>query len=161
MKPVTRAHCWASQLCHPDLRLPLERDLEPIQEPHSGQRFPTRQRLRTNASFRRVFDQGCRVADDRLCVYAVLNEFEYSRLGLSVGRRWGNAVRRNRIKRLCREAFRLNQPELPQGFDFVLVPRTVERLTLEQYAASLVRLARRAADRLGKARGDDKASGSS
>ena len=45
------------------------------------------------------------------------------RLGLSVSKDHGNAVRRGKIKRLLREAFRLERPTLPGGFDLVLIPR--------------------------------------
>jgi len=45
------------------------------------------------------------------------------RFALVVGRKWGDAVRRNRQRRLLREAFRTARPELPPGFDLVLLPR--------------------------------------
>jgi ribonuclease P protein component len=51
------------------------------------------------------------------------NGLGHPRLGLTVPRRVGKAVRRNRLKRLLREAFRLNQHELPQGMDYVVLVR--------------------------------------
>ena len=45
------------------------------------------------------------------------------RLGVSVGRKVGGAVERNRVKRVLREAFWAVAPELPEGHDFVLVAR--------------------------------------
>jgi ribonuclease P protein component len=46
------------------------------------------------------------------------------RYALIVGRRWGDAVTRNRQRRLLREAFRTSRPELPAGFDLALLPRS-------------------------------------
>lgn len=58
-----------------------------------------------------------------MVVVVVENGRPYSRLGLSVGKRiWKSAVRRNRVRRIFREAFRLSQEELPPGLDIVLVP---------------------------------------
>lgn len=48
------------------------------------------------------------------------NGMPFSRIGVSIGRAQGNAVLRNRIKRLVREAFRLKQRELPCGFDILV-----------------------------------------
>ena len=63
-------------------------------------------------------------------------------MGLSVGGRFGNAVRRNRFRRICREAFRLRKHDLPAGHDLIILPRRIE-LTLEEAADSLVKLTRK------------------
>ena len=51
------------------------------------------------------------------------NGLGYSRLGVSVGVKHGNAVKRARIKRVFRAAFREARNDLPKGFDYVLIPR--------------------------------------
>ena len=79
------------------------------------------ERLRSTAQFRAVYRERARAGDGRLVAYARAGG-DTTRLGLSVGRRCGNAVQRNRIKRLLREAFRRLRPDLPAGYDIVLVP---------------------------------------
>lgn len=110
-----------------------------------GQTFPRALRLRRPAEFDRVFQRRKSVADARLVVYAAANALPHPRVGLVVGRRVGNAVRRNRWKRLLREAFRLERPQLPAGYDYILIPRGSQPPELVALRASLVRLARRAA----------------
>lgn len=56
-------------------------------------------------------------------MYAVRNEVGFARLGISVGRRFGSAVARNRAKRVIREAFRQIRHELPPGLDLIVVPK--------------------------------------
>ena len=63
------------------------------------------------------------MADDVLIVYGRENRLAASRLGLSVSRKIGNAVVRNRWKRLIREAFRHLPPDFAQGLDLVVLPR--------------------------------------
>jgi ribonuclease P protein component len=103
--------------------------------------FGRDRRLRTGPEFQAVFQARTSVADGLLVVYGLDNKSGVSRLGLSVSRKVGGAVVRNRWKRVLREAFRLNAPLLPSGIDFVIVPRAVPPPTMPEAAASLRRLA--------------------
>ena len=117
--------------------------------PESGQgsgsrfRFGRERRLRTTSQFQRVFSARLSVADARLIVYGRTNDVQIARVGLSVGRKFGSAVRRTRCKRALREAFRLRQHELPAGYDYVLLPRATAAPLREQYEQSLLQLCRR------------------
>jgi ribonuclease P protein component len=113
----------------------------------SDARFPARFRLRRGADFARVYERHRSASDDVLLVYACENTLGYPRLGVSVSRKVGGAVERNRWKRLIREAFRLSRNELPAGVDLVVIPRATDA-ELRAIRASLVRLAARAAVKL-------------
>jgi ribonuclease P protein component len=118
--------------------------------PAQPQGFPPEARLHHKSEFDAVF-AGKRSAGDRgLVVYALPNGRARSRLGLVVSRRFGNAVRRNRFKRLVREAFRLSQAKLPQGVDFVVLPKHQAPDRVADVQDSLIALARRAFRRPGK-----------
>lgn len=112
-------------------------------------RFGRAQRIVRTADFGRCFKEGSRARGGLMLVVVRRNGLGHSRLGLSVGRViWKQAVRRNRIKRIFREAFRLEQHALPRGFDLVLVPGA-PRLEpeLEASRAELLKLAHKAARR--------------
>ena len=109
----------------------------------SRYRFGGERRLRKTSQFQWVFSARLSVADDRLIVYGRVNDVQIARIGLSVGRKFGPAVRRNRCKRALREAFRLRQHELPAGYDYVLLPRATAAPLREQYEQSLMQLCRR------------------
>ncbi len=92
--------------------------------------FPKKKRLASNRQFKAVLDHGRRVGDHLLTLYMAPNPCGYPRLGVSVGKSSGNAVVRNRLKRLLREAFRQSQHQIPQDFDYVLMisPRLARSL---------------------------------
>lgn len=116
-------------------------------------RFKPAQRLKGRRAFARVFGGRRSAANPLAVVYAMPNELTFSRLGLTVGRKHGAAVRRNRLKRLLREAFRFVYGKLPQGYDFICVPRVGVLGTLSEYKEALCSLTLRAAARW-KPRGD-------
>ncbi len=97
------------------------------------------QRLSGRRAFGAVFDAGLTRRVGPLSVRARPNGLGFHRLGLTVSRRVGTAVRRNRIKRLLREAFRLNQFDLPGPYDLVLVVSPHEPRTVDEYGSMLRR----------------------
>jgi ribonuclease P protein component len=85
---------------------------------------PARGRLSRSAEFERVYRQGRSHGNRHLVVYAFpRGEDDVPRLGLSVSRKVGGAVDRNRVKRLLREAFAAESSELQDGHDVVVVAR--------------------------------------
>ncbi len=100
-------------------------------------RLPRERRLSGRRSFADVFRARCSASDRRLVVYVLPNRLDHTRLGISVGRRYGSAVRRNRIKRHLREAFRLEADSIPTGFDVVCVPRKGQEADLDALRRSL------------------------
>jgi ribonuclease P protein component len=107
----------------------------------TDQRFPKSVRLRRQSEFDRVYDGNVFAADDVLVIRARRNQRNVSRLGLSVSRKVGNAVVRNRWKRLIREAFRKQRLELPGGMDLVVRPKKGATCDYRSIERSLGRLA--------------------
>jgi ribonuclease P protein component len=101
--------------------------------------FPARMRVRLDRDFRRAYAARLRRDMGFAQLLAAANGLAHARLGISIGRRVGTAVRRNRIKRLLREAFRLEQRSMPVGVDLIVQVRPHEPRTLEDYRQALLR----------------------
>lgn len=100
-------------------------------------RFGRAQRLTKAREFEGVHRARVRKVVGPLAVSGAPNGLGHARLGLSIGRRVGPAVVRNRIKRLIREAFRLEQREMPAGLDLVVSVRSATGAGLGVYRESL------------------------
>lgn len=98
--------------------------------------------MRRRRDFERAYREGSRARGESLLVVVVENGTAETRLGLSVGRAiQRRAVRRNRVRRVFREAFRLTRHELPRGLDVVMIPaRKGLDPRLEEVRAELRRL---------------------
>ena len=115
--------------------------------------FPKSRHLRHAADFARVYARKLRAGDRTLLIFAEANREGRTRIGLSVSKKHGNAVRRQRIKRLLREAYRLEQHNIPEGIDLILIPRLDSGAGLSEYRESLLQLTRRLHERLTERRG--------
>lgn len=95
-------------------------------------RFSKRARLLKPAEFSRVFDQAIRSSDRLFIILARQNDEHRPRLGLAISKKNARlAVDRNRIKRIIRESFRLNQSKLP-AVDLVVMARPITRTLTNQ-----------------------------
>ncbi len=100
--------------------------------------FRARHRLSLDREFKAVFANRLAKSRGPLTVFLLPNDLPEHRLGLSIGRRVGNAVARVRLKRLVREAFRLDRPVYPalsdgRAFDLIVSARAHKPLALEDY----------------------------
>jgi len=116
-----------------------------VARPASAVRRAKRGRLSRSAEFDRVFRQGRSLANRVLVLYSFPRgagePAEAPRLGLSVSRKVGGAVDRNRVKRLLREAFEAECARVPAGYDVVLVARPEAREVAERDGLAGVRAA--------------------
>ena len=108
-------------------------------------RFTKADRIARRAEITRVFRKGRSVSDDRLRVLVLGNSLGRRRLAVAVSARHGGAVRRNRLKRLCRAAYRSCRDELPDGLDYLLQPRAGLEHSYDGLCRSLRSLAGRLA----------------
>jgi ribonuclease P protein component len=120
-----------------------------LDEAKPSLRFLRANRVVSGSHFGRAYKQGNRARGKWMTVVVVANGLDVSRLGLSIGKRvWRDAVGRNRVRRVFREAFRVSLPELPTGVDVVLIGSTPRiEPNLQDTAAELVHLARKAHER--------------
>ena len=79
--------------------------------------------LKLNHIFQRLYRTGGQ-ANGYLVLYARKNRTDTNRVGITVGKKLGHAVVRNRVRRRLREVYRLNEDKFQSGWDIVVVART-------------------------------------
>ncbi len=113
--------------------------------------FPKSSRLLTNKQFKTVLARRLCVSDGLLKLFIAENDCDQPRLGVSVSKSCGNAVVRNRLKRLIREAFRQNQHQISSGIDYLVIidskfaelnesAEIIKKLTFDKIKDSLLTL---------------------
>ncbi len=124
----------------------LDDGVESIRDDRSV--FRRRHRISGSEQFALVFDAKLRKSRGPITVFLLTTDRDEHRLGLSVGRKAGNAVVRGRFKRMIRESFRLQRSEIPSpklagvgddpinsagSYDIVVSTRKHDALTLDEY----------------------------
>ena len=80
--------------------------------------------IKSNSDFRRLYNRGKAVTDPALVIYYTKNRAGICRIGITTSKKIGNAVERNRSRRVIKEAFRKVCPQLDPCYDIVLVARS-------------------------------------
>jgi len=87
------------------------------------QSFGKKERIRKRKQYLDIYRRGGRLHSHNFIVILSPNASGEKRLGVAVGKKVGNAAKRNRIKRLLREFFRLNKDGLPDSKDMVIIAK--------------------------------------
>lgn len=86
--------------------------------------------LKKDSEFKKVFNRGKSVADKNVVIYFFRrNLTSKSRIGFVVSKKMGKAVRRNRIRRVLKEIFRLNLDKIEEDYDLIVIPRATIQLS--------------------------------
>lgn len=100
--------------------------------------------LKENHLFRRLYAKGKSAATPSLALYCRKNGRAYSRLGITVGTKLGNAVKRNRVRRRIKECYRTHEHEFLPGYDIVVVGRVkAVHSRYQELERSLVQMAKK------------------
>ena len=98
-------------------------------------------RLKKQSDFQKLFTAGTRLFSPSLTM--LVRPAKKMTLGISVGKRHGKAVQRNRIKRLLREAFRMAIGEMKGAYTVVLLPKVGEKYSFHTYKEDIERMIKR------------------
>lgn len=92
-------------------------------------------RIKKQADFQRLFNKGKRAFSPSLTL--LYRPSDTMRMGISVGKKHGKSVQRNRIKRLLREAFRLTQEDMKGAYSCILIPKVRDEYSFHTFKQDL------------------------
>lgn len=98
--------------------------------------------IKENTEFQKVLKSGKWFGGECLVIYVLTNNQKENRVGVAVGKKAGKSVVRNRIKRLIRETYRLNEENIQKGFDIVIVWRSssnIDKINFDDVQKSLLK----------------------
>ena len=99
-------------------------------------------KIKENTEFQKVLKTGKWFGAECVVIYVLQNKKEVNRIGVAVGKKAGKSVVRNRLKRLIREAYRLNEEQIEKGLDIVIVWRSstnIDNVNFEIVQKSLLK----------------------
>ena len=95
--------------------------------------------IKSNRDFQRVYKRGKRAWNSNFTIYYLKNHRDETRFGITVTKKIGNAVERNRLKRRIKEIIRHHREILPIGYDIIIIPKkNTNDLVFNQLEKSLL-----------------------
>ncbi len=102
------------------------------------------ERVRKNSHFRYIYNRGKSLSNASLVMYSIKNNKPVNRIGISVSKKIGKSVVRNRVKRLIKESYRNNKDRFKKGYDIVYIARIgTSKLKYNDIEKSIFNLAKR------------------
>lgn len=89
--------------------------------------------IKKNREFQNIYRKGRYSVSKAFAVYMIPNSYKINRIGITASKKYGNSVKRNRIRRLIRESYRKIHTKLKKGYDFVIVVRKTELNDVPDY----------------------------
>ena len=108
--------------------------------------LPRKFRLKKKGDFKMIYNQGKSLANSYLVLYSLKrSDHKQARIGITVSKKVGKAVERNKIKRRLREAVKLHLHELKEPFDIIFIARPkIKGISYQDVEKNMVSLLRRA-----------------